>query len=120
MYDFTYKLTYNESDDDDVYRKELLDVFLLKEYNGDKINNTVNNIIKPLIHPHFEEVFKIMNEENELPIPLDEYTCIILLLAWEHFYLFHRCLGEIKTNKITDSITILISELKKTKEKKSD
>ena len=49
MYDFTYKLTYNESDDDDVYRKELLDVFLLKEYNGDKINNTVNNIIKPLI-----------------------------------------------------------------------
>ena len=61
-----------------------------------------------------------MNEENELPIPLDEYTCIILLLAWEHFYLFHRCLGEIKTNKITDSITILISELKKTKEKKSD
>ena len=55
-----------------------------------------------------------MNEENELPIPLDEYTCIILLLAWENFYLFHRCLGEIKTNKITDSITTLISELKKT------
>ena len=114
MYDFTYKLTYNESDDDDVYRKELLDVFFLKEYNGDKINDTVNNLIKPLIQPHFEGVFKIMNERNELPIPLDEYTCIILLLAWENFYLFHRCLGEIKTNKITDSITTLISELKKT------
>ena len=39
MYDFTYKLTYNESDDDDVYRKELLDVFFLKEYNGDKIKS---------------------------------------------------------------------------------
>jgi len=120
MYDFTYKLTYNESSDDNVYRKELLDVFFLKEYNGDKINDTVNNLIKPLIQPHFEGVFKIMNEQNELPIPLDEYTCIILLLAWENFYLFHRCLGEIKTNKITDSITTLISELKKTGEKKSD
>jgi len=28
MYNFSYKLTYNESSDDDVYRKELLDVFL--------------------------------------------------------------------------------------------
>ena len=51
MYKFNYKLTYNESDDDDVYRKELLDVFFLKEYNGEKINSTVNKIIKPLIKP---------------------------------------------------------------------
>ena len=58
MYHFSYKLTYNESPDDDLYRKQLLDVFFLKEYDGDKINNTVNNIIKPLIKPHFKEVFE--------------------------------------------------------------
>jgi len=119
MYNFNYKLTYNESDDDDVYRKELLDVFFLKEYNGEKINSTVNKIIKPLIKPHFKAIFEYMNKENELPIPLDDYTCIILLLSWEYFYLFHRCIGEIKTNNITDSIRNLLSELKKTKEKKS-
>ena len=113
MYNFSYKLTYNESSDDDVYRKELLDVFFLNEYNGDKINLSVNNIIKPLINPHFKEVFELMNKHNNLPISLDDYTCIILLLAWEYFYLFHRCIGEIKTNNITDSITSLISEIKK-------
>ena len=31
------------------------------------------------------------------------------------FHLLHRCLGEIKQNKITDSITNLICELKKDK-----
>ena len=56
---------------------------------------------------------ELMNKHNQLPIPLDDYTCIILLLAWEYFYLFHRCIGEIKTNNITDSITSLISEIKK-------
>ena len=117
MYNFNYKLTYNESDDDDVYRKELLDVFFLKEYNGEKINSTVNNIIKPLIKPHFKAIFEYMNKENELPIPLDDYTCIILLLSWEYFYLFHRCIGEIQLNNIQNSIRNLLSELKKTKEK---
>ena len=119
MYHFSYKLTYNESPDDDLYRKQLLDVFFLKEYDGDKINNTVNNIIKPLIKPHFKEVFEYMNKKNELPIPLDDYTCIILLLSWEYFYLFHRCIGEIKLNNVQNSITNLLSELKKNKEKKS-
>ena len=119
MYHFSYKLTYNESPDDDLYRKQLLDVFFLKEYEKNKINNTVNNIIKPLIKPHFKEVFEYMNKENELPIPLDDYTCIILLLSWEYFYLFHRCIGEIQINNIQNSITNLLSELKKTKEKKS-
>jgi len=42
MYNFSYKLTYNESSDDDVYRKELLDVFFLNEYNGD-------NYITPIV-----------------------------------------------------------------------
>jgi hypothetical protein len=119
MYNFNYNLTYNESDDDDVYRNELLEVFFLSKYDGEKINSSVNNIIKPLIKPYFKDVFELMNKENELPIALDDYTCIILLLSWEYFYLFHRCIGEIKRKDVKDSITNLLSELKKNKEKKS-
>ena len=41
MYNFNYNLTYNESDDDDVYRNELLEVFFLSKYDGEKINSSV-------------------------------------------------------------------------------
>ena len=33
MYNYSAKLTYHNSDNDTVYRKELLDCFYLKEYD---------------------------------------------------------------------------------------
>ena len=115
MYNYSLKLTYNVSSDDDVYRNELMQVFGIQVYNGEIINNIINKEIIPLVKDHFQPIYKTMTKHNEFPFPLDESVCITLLLAWEYFYLFHLCLGEIKENKITDSITNLISELIKTK-----
>ncbi len=115
MYNYSLKLTYNTLDDDDVYRNELLQVFNITSYNGSSINNTINKELIPLIKHHFKLVYQIMNKYNQFPFPLEESVCITLLLAWEYFHLFHLCIGEIKDNKITNSITNLISELKNNK-----
>jgi hypothetical protein len=113
MYNYSLKLTYNITENDDIYRNELMQVFGIQTYNGEIINNTINKEIIPLVKTHFEPIYKTMNEYNKFPFSLDESICMTLLLAWEYFHLFHLCLGEIKENKITDSITNLISELKK-------
>jgi len=115
MYNYSLKLTYNTSADDDIYRNELMQVFGIQTYNGEIINNVINKEIIPLGKNHFEPIYETMNKYNEFPFPLDKPVCITLLLGWEYFYLFHLCLGEIKENKVTDSITNLISELKKKK-----
>jgi len=114
MYNYSLKLIYNTLDDDDVYRNELMKVFGMHSYNGVTINNTINNELIPLVKDHFQLVYKTMNKYNKFPFPLDESVCMTLLLSWEYFYLFHLCIGEIKENKIENSITNLISELKKT------
>jgi hypothetical protein len=115
MYNYSLKLTYNVSLDDDVYRNELMQAFGIQTYNGEIINNVINKEMIPLVKDHFKPIYKTMNEYNKFPFPLDKSVCITLLFGWEYFYLFHLCLGEIKENKITDSITNLISELIKTK-----
>jgi len=113
MYNYSFILTYNASSDDDIYRNELMQVFDIQTYNGIIINDVINNELLPLIKDYFGLVYKTMNEYNKFPFALDESMCITLLLSWEYFHLFHLCIGEIKEKKITDSITNLISELKK-------
>ena len=115
MYNYSLKLTYNDSSEDDDYRDELLQAFSIKKYDDNIVNKEITDNIIPLVEPHFKSIYALMNEQNKFPFPLDDYVCIIFLLSWEYFYLFHRCLGEIKQNKITDSITNLICELKKDK-----
>jgi len=113
MYNYSLKLTYNNSSDDNIYRNELMKVFNIETYNGDKINDTINKELIPLAKDYFQPVYEIMNNNNRFPFPLDESVCITLLLSWEYLYLFHPCIGEIKEGKTTDTITTLISELKK-------
>jgi len=115
MYNYSFKLTYNTSADDDIYRNELMRVFNIQTYDGDIINDVINKEIIPMLKGHFEPIYKIMNDYNKFPFPLEIPICITLLLGWEYFYLFHLCIGEIKENKVTDSITNLISELIKKK-----
>ena len=62
MYKFNYKLTYNKSEDDGVYRSELLHVFNLKNYDNIKIQKTIDEIIKPLISPHFNKIYEFMKK----------------------------------------------------------
>ena len=111
MYNYSLNLTYQLSDNDDIYRKELLQFFNLPEFDYDIINKYIKNIICE-VAPHFEPIYKKMNEKNQMPFTLDKQTCITLLFDWEHFYLFYLCLKEIKENAITNSITNLLNKLK--------
>ena len=112
MYNYSLKLTYKASSDD-VYRDELMKVFNIESYDGNAINDTINKELIPLVRDYFQPVYETMNKHNRFPFPLDESVCMTLLLSWEYFYLFHPCVGEIREKKITDTITTLISELKK-------
>lgn len=114
MYNYSLTLTYHNKDNDDIYRKELLQAFNLKEYDDDAISSVIDSIL-PIVVSSFGEIFDQQQKMNKLPFPLDNHLCIILLVSWEYFHLFHKCIGEIKENKITDSITNLLNELKNKK-----
>ena len=115
MYNYSLKLSYKQSDNDDTYRKEILKVMNLDKYDNKDIQNIIKTEIIPVLEPHFHEVFELMKKYNEFPFALDNEACVILLFAWEYFDLLHLCLGEINKNNITNSITNLINELKSRK-----
>lgn len=116
MYNYSLKLTYNESDSDTIYRKELLEAFKLKEYDFNKITGVLDEEIMPLVKQYFDPVFESLNKHNRFPFALDKHICSTILLSWEYFYLFHNCVGEIyqkNNDKITTSIKTLISAIEK-------
>jgi hypothetical protein len=113
MYNYSLKLTYNNSSEDNIYRNELMKVFNIELYDGNAINDIINKELIPLVKDYFQPVYETMNKHNRFPFPLDESLCMTLLLSWEYLYLFHPCIGEIKDGKISNTITTLISELKK-------
>ena len=41
MYNYSLTLTYHNKDNDDIYRKELLQAFNLKEYDDDAISSVI-------------------------------------------------------------------------------
>ena len=112
MYNHLLKLTYKNFKDDDIYRNEILAVFNLKKYDDDVISNEIKNNILPLVEPHFKEIFSLLKIQTALPLELDNRLCVILLLSWQFFDLFHLCIGEIKENKIKNSIAQLLNEIK--------
>jgi hypothetical protein len=115
MYNYSLKLSYKQSDRDDTYRKELLKAMNLEKYDTDAISNIFKTEILPLLEPHFINVFSMIKNNFQLPVLLDNEMCLTLLFAWEYFDLLHLCLGEIKENKVENSITNLIAELESRK-----
>ena len=58
MYNYSFKLTYNTSTDDNIYRNELMQVFDIKTYNGDIINDVINKEIIPCVKDHFNRFIR--------------------------------------------------------------
>ena len=111
MYNYSLQLTYKNDPGDELYRKELLNVFHLEKYDNSVISTEIQNNILPLIEEHFKEIFAMLNKHSTFPFPLDNHLCVTILLSWEYFYLFHLCIGEIKENNVKNSITNLINEI---------
>ena len=114
-YNYLLNINYNNTENDDDYRKDLLNTFNLGSYNYKTISDVVDNEIIPLIRPYFGEIYKLMRKNNKFLFNLDESKCVTILFSWAYYHLFYRCVVEIKKDEITDSITNLYAELLKSK-----
>jgi hypothetical protein len=121
MYNYTLQVKYkNNNDEDQNYRKLLLDAFHLEQYDNDKImnkmkliydiiknNDKIKSIIQLLKKYKYSSIFIINDNEPEL--------YLIFLFSFEYFDLFHKCLQELHfNNTITElSYNNLYNELNK-------
>jgi hypothetical protein len=121
MYNYTLQVKYkNNNDEDQNYRKLLLDAFHLEQYDNDKImnkmkliydiiknNDKIKSIIQLLKKYKYSSIFIINDDEPEL--------YLIFLFSFEYFDLFHKCLQELHfNNTITElSYNNLYNELNK-------
>ena len=109
MYKFDANVQYkNINNEDDTYRKHLLNVFDLKEYD-DKIisaknkelyqfikdSTQIQSIIDEISTDKYAQIFIVDKNERDL--------YLYLLFSFEFFDLFHNCLKELnKDNVISD------------------
>ncbi len=110
MYNYDINLTYYQKDNDTVYRKEILDIFNLKQFDDSIIvkhieqiyykyeNNTqIQNIIKNIKNNKKFKKFQLFGNGTR------DVTYFLLLFSFDNFFLIHKCLQDLnKNNKITD------------------
>ena len=109
MYNYSVNVHYkNVNYNDNLYRKQILEVFDLKEYNDEIISkkmkelynkikdySQIKQIITILKQFKYSKIF-IVNEE-------EENLYLIFMFSFEYFDLFHNCLKELhKDNVISD------------------
>jgi len=104
MYNYSYPVKYKNEPGDDIYRKQLLEVFYLKKYNDKEISECLKKtyeiikdfkqiqlIIDKLKSFKYAKIFIVNEEERDL--------YLIFLFSFEYFDLFHNCLKELNENK---------------------
>ena len=139
MYDTTFKCTYqllekynnfiegNECKDndneikdahdveglsDDLYRSQFLQALQLTKWNEIIINEKLEFLQKTLENDNMGKVIlETMKEYSKIPI---ENIEIMLLCAYDYFYLFHNCIIELINNKCIseNSFHLLINKIK--------
>lgn len=124
MYQADFICTYtmfsdiSHDDQEQLYRIQLLQAFDLKEWNDDKINETIEELYSSISFNDFFkdifskakqnkdiiqllEIYKMNSGENEIT---DENNILFkLLFKFEYFYLTHRCIVDFIINKSIDS-----------------
>jgi hypothetical protein len=87
----TYKLHDDEDDQDTLYRHEYLYAFGLKEYDSDRIMETLENLYKKLKdNNHFIEII-----ESHYYFDKNVNNCEVILqflFSFHTFDIFHKCL----------------------------
>jgi len=97
-YNTNYNVIYQNIEDveksDTQYRKDYLNVFGLKEYDYDKINNgitTLHSKIKD--NTSFKNIFEAAKKHKHLMWLLENGASTLwVLFNYDHFYLLHNCL----------------------------
>ena len=118
-YNTEYKITYFEKDDDTLYRKELLDVFYLKDIDSfDKLENTQNilfnkfknNILFKQIIQHSK-----ITLQKKIPLELNDNTIFCFLFSFDYFYLTHNIICNLLDKNDIDNhnYELIVEKLKK-------
>jgi hypothetical protein len=99
----TYKLHDDEDDQDTIYRHEYLYAFGLKEYDSDKIMETLEYIYDKLktnvdfieiLESHYQ--YRSNNDNNK-----NHEIVLQFLFSFHTFYLFHSCLTYLLSHDIS-------------------
>ena len=113
MYNYSYKVKYKNEQFDNVYRKQVLDVFYLKKYNDDKISVCLKNIYEVI--KNYKQIQLIIDKVKAFKYAkifiIDENErnlYLIFLFSFEYFDFFHNCLKELNENKIISEKTFNI------------
>ena len=108
MYNYNIELTYNIKDNDTLFRKEMLDLFQLKQYD-DSINEEIDELyLKYCKNNQLVEIIELMKQQKkftkfQLLGNTTNITYFMLLFSFDYLYLTHKCLQNLdKNNKIND------------------
>jgi len=89
MYNYSIELKYKNldiEDSDTQYRKEVLAVFSMKEYNQDMIKkqDTLFNVLKE----EYKEIIKCIMNNDRLALirNVNENDAFMILFSWDYFY----------------------------------
>ena len=103
-YNYTYKVTYNDKDEDDKnnqYQTDFLKVFNLKEYDEkiiEKVRSEIYNKYKN--HKQVIDIFREFREnQKRFPFNLSDETIFTLLFSFDYFFYIHSCIIELITHK---------------------
>ena len=96
MYNFDLNFTY---DNDDDYRKHLLNCFNLTEYEENSLSKKMDNLFDYLMEN--EEIKKLFTDVANMYMAVDLQLGFAFLLSYTHFKDFHEFIGEYhKTGKV--------------------
>ena len=108
MYNYSYQTTYNlisEKDQNERYKKEILECFNQRDYNYEEIAKIQDHIFNTF--KENESFLKLITyyQKNQtfIPVNIPLKTCITLLFQFDYFFKFHDCLKDLnKDNKISN------------------
>ena len=126
MFDYSFETTYqsinDEKQSDEKYRVDLLRFFMLEKYSDEEMASKTNLLYDTYKdNAQFKEILQCkIKHFKRLPFEMDEHISLIMLLSYENFHMFVKCLRDINENNVIskNNFDLLIDLIKTTSENK--
>ena len=119
MYNYSINLTYLDIEDDKQdtrYRKELLDVFDIKQYEHETIMTSIDTIYDKFgKHKQIQAILEELMKNSSFPFEIGKKTAFTMLFSFENFYLSHNAFQQLEriSNIETNLYDKIIQNLQK-------
>ena len=98
MYQFNTVVDYKKSEDDDLYRNQICEVFQLDEYNHEIIIKCIYVIHqKYFSNDSFSQLLKFAKIKFQED---DSIYAFMYLFSWDYFELLHTCLNDLNNTQL--------------------